>query len=327
MRVGTKEPLTMRGRYDLTKGEYTFNFQTFLKKPFTLNRGSITWNGDPYLANIDIEAEYIAKNVDISGLSTTGGFRQKEDITIISHLTGILQKPDINFEFKLPEKSDANKDYIIVKRLADFQNDPNERNKQVASLLLFNSFIFGNQNFLSGGNTTAIFTNTVGGIISGLLTNFFNKELEKATNGVISTYIDINPTVDLQKNATQLQANVRAGLQILLSKRLVVLIGGNLDYNNPTYAQQLARKGLLTPDISIEWLLNKDGSLRVVGFNRSTIDFTLNQRNRSGVQLSYRKDFNKLSDIFKSRKKIEAAEEKKKTAPKTNPVPEAKKPS
>ncbi|HPH85421.1 MAG TPA: translocation/assembly module TamB domain-containing protein [Ferruginibacter sp.] len=327
MRVGTKEPLTMRGRYELTKGEYTFNFQTFLKKPFTLNRGSITWNGDPYLANIDIEAEYIAKNVDISGLSTTGGFRQKEDITIISHLTGILQKPDINFEFRLPEKSDANKDYIIVKRLADFQNDPNERNKQVASLLLFNSFIFGNQNFLSGGNTTAIFTNTVGGIISGLLTNFFNKELEKATNGVISTYIDINPTVDLQKNATQLQANVRAGLQILLSKRLVVLIGGNLDYNNPTYAQQLARKGLLTPDISIEWLLNKDGSLRVVGFNRSTIDFTLNQRNRSGVQLSYRKDFNNLSDIFKSKKKIEAAEEKKKTTPKTNTVPEAKKPS
>ena len=32
IRVGTKEPLTIRGRYDLTKGEYTFNFQTFLKK-------------------------------------------------------------------------------------------------------------------------------------------------------------------------------------------------------------------------------------------------------------------------------------------------------
>ena len=29
-----------------------FNFQTFLKKPFTLSRGSITWNGDPLLAFI-----------------------------------------------------------------------------------------------------------------------------------------------------------------------------------------------------------------------------------------------------------------------------------
>ena len=80
-----------------------------------------------------------------------------------------------------------------------------------------------------------------------------------------------------------------------------MLVGGNLDYNNPNYVQQ---KGLLTPDITIEWLINKDGTVRVVGFNKSSIDFTFNQRNRSGLQLSYRKDINKISDIFKSRKKI-----------------------
>ena len=124
----------------------------------------------------------------------------------------------------------------------------------------------------------------------------------------MSTYIDINPTLDLQKSTAQLQANVRAGLKILFSNRLVLLVGGNLDYNNPSYSQQLEKKGLLTPDLNIQWLINKDGSLRVVGFNRSSIDFTMNQRNRSGLQLSYRKDINTLSDIFKSRKKIQAAE-------------------
>jgi hypothetical protein len=147
-----------------------------------------------------------------------------------------------------------------------------------------------------------------------LLTNFFNRELEKATNGVLSTYIDINPTLDLQKSAAQLQANVRAGLKILLSNRLVMLLGGNLDYNNSTYAQQLDRRGLVTPDITIEWLINKDGTLRVVGFNRSSIDFTLNQRNRSGLQLTYRKDVNKVIDIFKSKRKL-LAEEKKADLP------------
>jgi hypothetical protein len=80
----------------------------------------------------------------------------------------------------------------------------------------------------------------------------------------------------------------------------------------------LERRGLLTPDITIEWLINRDGSLRVVGFNRSSIDFTLNQRNRSGLQLSYRKDFNRLSDIFKSRKKL-AQEEKYIYAPALKP--------
>ena len=300
--VGNIEPLSIRGNYKLTKGEYNFNFQTFLQKPFTLNSGNITWNGDPYKANIDIYAEYLAKNVDISSLSSNGGFRQKEDIKIISHLTGILQNPIVKFELLLPERSDAKRDEIIVKRLADFRNDENEMNKQVASLLLFNTFIIGNQNFLTQGNASTLITNTIGGVVSSLLTNLLNKELEKATKGMVSTYIDINPSLDLQKSASQLQANVRAGLKILLSNKVVALVGGNLDYNNPTYAQQLEKKGLLTPDINVEWLINKDGSLRVIGFNKSTIDFTLNQRNRSGVQLSYRKDANSIKDLFKKNK-------------------------
>jgi hypothetical protein len=168
---------------------------------------------------------------------------------------------------------------------------------------LFNTFIIGNQNFLSQGNASTLITNSIGGIISNLLTNFFNRELEKATKGILSTYIDINPTLDLQKSASLLQANIRAGLKILLNKRLIMLVGGNLDYNNPTYSQQLEKKGLLTPDITIEWLINKDGTLRIVGFNRSSIDLTLNQRNRSGLQLSYRKDINKLREIFTKSKK------------------------
>ncbi len=311
VRIGNIEPLSIRGKYNITKGEYNFNFQTFFQKPFVLDHGSITWNGDPYQAMIDIVATYLAKNVDISNLSPNGGFRQKEDVKIISHLTGILQNPEVKFDFELPEKSDAKRDDIIVKRLADFKNDDNEMNKQVASLLLFNTFIIGNQNFLSQGNASTFISNTIGGVVSNLLSNFFNKELEKATKGIVSTYIDINPTLDIQKSASQLQANIRAGLKILLNNRLVVLVGGNLDYNNPTYTQQLEKKGLLTPDITIEWLINKDGTLRVVGFNRSSVDLSLNQRNRSGLQLSYRKDMNKLSDIFKSKKRI--SEEEKRT--------------
>jgi len=316
IKVGNKEPLRMSGRYDITNGEYTFNFQTFLKKPFTLRQGSITWNGDPYEAIIDLRAEYLAKNVDITSLNSnalaTSGLStsqvkpvQKSDVTVVSKLTGSLKKPDINFEFDLPEYSEYSKDYLILKKLAEYEADKNLMLNQVASLLLFNSFISETESFITQQNTFALATNTIGGVVSGWLTSTFNKELEKATGGKISTYVDISPTFDLKATAAQLQANVRSGLKILLSDRLNVLIGGNLDYNNP-YASQLNRKALFTPDITIEWLLNKDGSIRVVGFNRTSIDITSGQRNRSGVQLSYRKDFNKLSDIFKSRKKIEA---------------------
>jgi len=300
--VGTSEKLSIRGRYVLTGGQYTFNFQTFLKRYFTLSQGSITWNGDPYLATIDIDAEYLAKNVDISNITIANGVRRKADIIVLSHLTGYLTKPEIDFEFKFTEGSDGAKDYFAQKKLEQFKSDKNNMFKQVASLLLLNSFISDQESFITGQSTFNIAASTVGGIMSSWLTNLFNKELERATKGVLSTYIDINPTLDLQSRATELQANVRAGLKVFLSSRLVVLIAGNYEYNNP-YAQLYGRN-ILSPDISIEWLLNKDGSLRVIGFNRSSIDFTSNQRNMSGVQLAYRKEFNKLSDIFKSRKKL-----------------------
>jgi len=300
IRVGTTEPLSIRGRYDITRGEYTFNFQTFVQKPFTLSRGSITWNGDPLLAIIDIDAEYLAKNVDVSSITQSTGAQRKEDITIISNLSGSLTKPEISFEFRLPENSELNRDYYTTRKLADFKNNENEMFKQVASLLLVNAFIADGGGFLTAGSTFNIATSTIGGVLSGFLTSVFNKQLERATNGVISTYIDINPTVDLQNTARQLQANVRAGLKFFLSSRVNVVVGGNLDYNNPF----LQQSGLLTPDVRLEWLVNNDGSIRVVGFSRTSADFTSAQRNRSGLQLSYRKDFDKLSDIFRRKKPV-----------------------
>ncbi len=296
IRVGTKEPLTIRGRYEITDGEYKFNFQTFVQKQFEINQGSITWNGDPYLAQINIDAEYLAKRVDLSNLSSS--IKQKENVTIIAHITGVLNKPVISFDFQFPASSELNKDIVALNRIGALKNDENEMNKQVASLLLFNTFISADQSqgLLSGGSTFGLAANTIGGIVSKWLTSTFNKELEKATNGVLSAYFDINSSLDVQSKAALLQANLSAGVKLVLSSRLVVLIGGNLDYNNP-YAQ-LNKKGLLTPDINIEWSLNKDGSLKVVGFNRTSVDLTLGQRNRSGVKLSYRKDFDRLSEIL-----------------------------
>lgn len=295
--VGSKEPLSIRGRYDITNGEYKFNFQTIMQKYFNIMDGSsITWNGDPYLAQININAEYVAKNVDLSNLSSTT--KQKQNVTIIARMSGVLNKPIIKFEFRLPATSEVSKDFFVLNKLEALKNDENEMNKQVASLLIFNSFISTNENqgFVTGGNTIGIATSTIGGIVSAWLTSLFNKELEKATNGVVSTYFDISSSLDLQSRAALLQANLSAGLKLVLSSRLVVLIGGTLDYNNP-YAQ-LNKKGLLTPDINIEWSLNKDGSLKVIGFNRTSVDLTQGQRNRSGIKLSYRKDFDRLSDIF-----------------------------
>ncbi len=293
IQVGTREPLTMRGHFDIKEGEYTFNFQTFLKKYFTIKQGSIVWNGDPYLARINIDAEYLAKNIDLRSISSS--FKQKSDITIVSHLTGVLNKPEVSFDFVLPEN--VERDFIAMKKLEDIKNDKNEMLKQVASLLLLNTFISENEGFLNSDNTLALAANSIGQLLSSALTSTFSKFLQKALNdNTITSYFDVNSSLDLRNSTSQLQGAVKLGItKSYFNNKLIVSLGGNLDYNNPYLATSNL---LLTPDFTAEWLLSKDGKLRIVGFRRTNLDFTLGQRNRQGISLSYRSDFDKFSELF-----------------------------
>ncbi len=312
IRVGNREPLSINGRYDISKGEYTFNFQTFLKKYFTVNSGSITWNGDPYKAQIDITAEYLASNVDFTNLSSTVGnglssssFKQKSDVRILAHLTETLLKPAIDFEFQLPETSPLRSDFFVVKSLQQFQQDKNDLNKQVTSLLLFNTFISNNSGFLTASSGYNVLSSTIGGVVSNAISGFFNNFLKKYVKNT-SVYFDLNSTLgspaDLQANVAQLQAAAKSGFVFtLVNGRLIISAGVNVDYNNPYIAYRTNNNVLVTPDITAEFLITKDGKIRVVAFNRTNYDI-LGQRNKTGVNLSYRKDFDKLSEVFKKGK-------------------------
>lgn len=294
IRVGTKEPLTIRGNYEITEGQYTYNFQTVLKKFFTIRKGSsINWNGDPYLAQINIDAEYLAEKVNLNNISPS--LRQKGNLTIIAHLKGVLNKPDISFDFELDKSIGS--DFIAEKKLDDLKNDKNEQLKQVASLLLLNTFVTGNESFLTGDNTLGIAANTIGQVLSNALTTTFSKFLQKALNdNTISTYFDVSPSLDLKNSVSQLQGAAKFGItKSYLNGKLVISLGGNLDYNNPYLTNTNL---LITPDFTAEWLLSKDGKLRIVGFRKTNIDYTFGQRNRQGISLTYKSDFDRFSDLF-----------------------------
>ncbi len=307
IKIGTKEPLSIRGNYDITEGEYTYNFQSVLKKFFKIEKGSsIVWNGDPYLAQINIDAKYLAEKVNLKSISPS--LQQKGDLTIIAHLKGVLNKPDISFDFELDKRIPS--DFIAEKKLDDLKNDKNEQLKQVASLLLLNTFVTGNESFLSGDNTLGIAANTIGQILSNALTTTFSKFLQKALNdNTISTYFDVNPTLDLKQSVSQLQGAAKFGItKSYLNGKVIISLGGNLDYNNPYLTNTSL---LLTPDFTAEWLLSKDGKLRIVGFRRTNIDYTLGQRNRQGISLTYKSDFDRFSDLFgpseeKRKKRLDA---------------------
>jgi hypothetical protein len=301
IRVGSNEPLTINGKYIISKGEYTFNFQTILKKFFKVTSGStLVWDGDPYQARIDIFAEYMAENVDFTTLAPDT--RQREDLNIVAHLTNTLLKPDIDFNFVLPPGSPVT-DFLVIRKLQQFREDRNEMNKQLTSLLLFNQFLGTSQGVLTAGSTINVLSNTIGGVVSSAISGFFNRLLKNVKNLTLNFDVNsrvngLDPSADLQTSVARLQAAAKGGLvYTLLNGRLIISAGINLDYNNPFTNSTRNNNLLVTPDIMAEWILTKDGRVRVIGFNRTNFDLVA-QRNRTGVSLSYRKDADTVAEIF-----------------------------
>jgi hypothetical protein len=312
--VGTKDPLTIRGRYDIEQGEYTFNFQTFLKTPFTLQQGFIEWQGDPYLANLNIDAVYRAENVSLNNIPTSSGFTNtKGDVDIIFKLRGTLKEPRPEFEFQFPFDNPLKSDPIANEYLKTrYAADKNELNKQVTSLLLFNTFMSNDQNLLNSNNTVNFATRSVGQLLSSTLSSSLNSWLQKLLNSnSVNLYTNINTSdFNFQRGGTQkeLQNVGNFGLKSsFLNNKLLVTVGGNVDYRLTQAVANSNSNFLFTPDVSFEYLITPDGRLRVIGFNRSDADpgdiAGVTRRNRTGIQLSYRKDFDTFKEFFTNEKR------------------------
>ena len=311
--AGTTDPLTIRGKYDIAQGQYTFNFQTFLKTPFTLQQGYIEWQGDPYLANLNIDAIYRASNVDLSSIPNSGhSTSPKGDVDIIFKLRGTLKDPEPAFEFQFTFDNPLKSDPIANEYLKTFQSDQNELNRQVTSLLLFNTFMSSQQGLITGNATGNFVTRSVGQLLSSTLTTSLNSWLQKLLNtNSINLYTNINTSdFNFQKGVTQKEIQNVGNIGVktaFLKNRLLVNFGGNVDYKLAQSNSNSNSNFLFSPDISFEYLISPDGKLRVIGFNHSDADLGdisgITRRNRTGVQLSYRKEFDTFAEFFTHQKR------------------------
>lgn len=310
--AGTSDPLTIRGRYNVEEGEYTFNFQTFLKTPFTLQQGYIEWQGDPYLALLNIDAIYRAQNVNLDNIPTsTGMANTRGDIDIVFKLRGTLKDPSPKFEFQFPFDNPLKSDPIANEYLKTrFQSDNNQLLNQVASLLLFNTFLTTDQGLITGKATGNFVTKTVGQLLSATLTASLNNWLQKLIKtNTVNLYTNIND-FNFQRtlDERQIQNIGDFGFRTaLLHNKLMINVGGNVDITSNPGLTNSNTNFLFTPDVSFEYLISPSGNLRVIGFNRSDAGLGniagITRRNRTGIQLSYRRDFDSFEEFFTGKKK------------------------
>ena len=165
---------------------------------------------------------------------------------------------------------------------------------------------------LSPNNTGNFVTRSVGQLLSSTLSTSLNSWLQKLLNtNSVNLYTNIN-TADFNfqrgVNQKELQNVGNFGVKTtFLNNKLLVNVGGNVDYRLSQAINNSNSNFLFTPDVSFEYLISADGRLRVIGFNRSDADLGdiagVTRRNRTGVQLSYRKDFDTFAEFFTNERK------------------------
>ncbi|ANH80202.1 hypothetical protein A8C56_03690 [Niabella ginsenosidivorans] len=342
VRSGTNEPLNIKGRLDIDEGSYNYTFQSFFKKPFEIKKGGenyISWNGDPLNANINIEAQYKAERVSFAPLAKfqidQSYASTRENVYVITQLTGHLFKPEFKFQLELDPNSKYKNDFNVTNMLQQIENNQTEVTRQVTYLIVFNSFAppETGSNF---GSTVNEFTYNTISSLSGLFFNEINKKLNNELAKILGSNVSVvfsgsvynrsilnMPTNNFEIN----QANVNGAILVPIFKdRFVISLGSSMEVPLASTIQQSVQ---FLPDVTAEWLLNASGTIRLNLFYRENLDYLTASSTgaaklkRSGVGISFRKEFNTIGEIFRNARR--RALQRRTLQPASVPVPDSTK--
>ena len=105
-----KGDVKMFGSYRISQGVYKFSLQEVIRKDFIIKDGStITFNGLPLDATLDIQASYLVNSASLNDLvPDASNYVNQTSIKVncLMALTGQLTSPDIKMSLELPNESD-----------------------------------------------------------------------------------------------------------------------------------------------------------------------------------------------------------------------------
>ena len=189
--INEEGDFSMFGNYQISEGEYLFTAQNIVNKKFVVkeSESKINWAGDPYEAEVDIQAIY-PLNADIKEIIRSEN-SVRVPVNVLMRMKGSLLQPEIELSIELPNLT--SQDAIqIVSYLKTIQYDEQELNKQVFSLMVFNRFApvggFFGQDAANSGVTNSI---------SELLSNQLNYWLSQALDDKISVAFGSNNLEDV----------------------------------------------------------------------------------------------------------------------------------
>ncbi len=241
------------GKYTLDKGTYNFTLQDVIIKDFTIRDGSsISFQGDPYAAVLDLEAVY-SLNANIRDLDESFGSdrdlnlnRPTVPVHALLRAKGIISQPDISFDLEFPSLSTE-----AHHKVKSIISTDEMMNRQIIYLLALNKF-YTPEYMGNSTNQNEFITSVASSTIAGQLSSILGK---------MSENLSIAPNVRTNSNFSDVEVDVALSSQ-LLNNRL--LLNGNFGYRDNTYSTSNTN---FIGDFDLEYLLNNKGTIRLKAYN------------------------------------------------------------
>lgn len=308
--------MTLSGAYVAQDGHYELNLYNLVNRRFDIVSGSrVTWSGDPFDAKLDIKALYKVETSASSLMapvfsgedaSVTGKFRQVLPFYVYLNIDGQLLEPKINFNLDMPEDEQGAIGGQIYGRVQQLNQQEDELNRQVFSLLVLNRFYPDPGSDGSAGGVASIARDNLNDAVSDQLNVFSDKLLG---NSGFDLNFGLDSFTDYQGTSTQERTQLDIAAQKkLLNDRLIVSVGSEVN------VQGSSSTGEATPiigNVSIEYILTENGRYRIKGFRRNEFENVIDgQTIVSGIAIIFTQEFNKFSQLWDAMVKSSTKKEK-----------------
>lgn len=317
--------LKIFGTYEIVEGNYLFTYKNLINKPFDVQPGgTISWgadDGDPYKAQLNMKAIYekglgvgnLVKSYTVNNSELSSLANKPYDVKLLMGLTGELFSPEIDFDIEIHNVAPALQNPVGL-ALRTIRSDKNELNRQVFGIIALQQFLplenAQDYNVVSSGIDAGI--STVSELVSQQLSLYVNDLLEgviKEVDFISSLEFDFNFNIRETENQTistnTRTSNVRVGSDIkFLNDKLRFYAGANMDIvgNDQGLQNVTDNANYVGGDFILEYYITPDGRLKIKAYNRSE-NTILGPSVRTGIGISYRKEFNTLQDLIDEGKK------------------------
>jgi len=287
------------GNFNVTGGTYLFTAGEVFVRRFNIRSGTLTWDGPPTNAQLDLNAEYRTR-ASPAGLPGYDGDEGRIPVRVLLDIGGRVETPQV--DLSLARVRNERDELVGSQTLDAILNQPARQTEYATSVLLTNTFLLTTESFTQGqstgpdGSSSGSLTTAGGQLafnsVSQLVASQLNRYLEAALPNV-----DLNLGFQGGQRGDELNdLDVIYGVALrLLNERLVIRGEGVYTGNDPQQRQAPGPQGEFVVEVRLSNRISVEAFYRRSGDELTRGETITSSR---GAGLSYQAEFPTWKALF-----------------------------